>query len=182
MNDGINDQLDRSIIEFFKIKRNKNSSLDSNSSLSDDIFNIIRFSLQSNSPKEFLLKYGIIIFSNVIALCTKRIVDVLICSKTSFNKKLKTEKWNLISTVPQNVRNKIENLTSSRDIKSWQIRSYPESQILARFINDNSQKLVHIIEPIQKQLNQLIDPMPMLSFSNLSLQKDVYSWTYEEID
>lgn len=169
--DSFSTDILKSLQDFFKTNKEQSARLTNSAPLSTDVFNIIRFSIESSDAKQFLLKCGLILFKNCIAVNAKILITILCCSKSSINTKFNKEKWELIQTVPSNIHKEIEKLTSSRETKSWTLRKYPESNLLNSYINSNSTKIVTNVESLLKP-----EPFP----TNLSLQKDVFSWTWEE--
>ena len=157
----IDENLKKSIKLYFLEKKTKEKFV----SLTQNIFDLLRFSIKSLNPINFLKINGIIIFSDSIAFNTLLLSNILNLSRNTLFKNFKKEDWDNDFNLQQKYRFELYKILLNKEIKHWIIKKIPKFPLLNNFLNSH-QNFIH-----KSSNNIQID-------SILTFQKNVFSWTF----
>jgi hypothetical protein len=141
--------------------------------LSGELLAIAKGALAADDPVEFLKEFGMVMFQECCALNLCVLAQGISSSRSRLLSALRREKWNLHPVDGVAIRGRLREM-SLDDVKKWSFREYPPGSgfidLLATYPCLSPPPPPYVVIQ-QERFPEVRD------VAELTLQKDIFSWT-----
>ncbi|KAK8835364.1 hypothetical protein M9Y10_033661 [Tritrichomonas musculus] len=155
----------------FSLLRKQTGKCSVPSKISDEIHSIILFSLQSPNIISFLEKSGLIFFDKCCGINLSILSKKIFSCKSRISECFRRERWGSSFANEKTYKQLMHDFLPLNQTRFWSLREYPQESKILKLIAQYPQIVRTKIEPVQ--VEKKIEDSPF----ELTLQKDIFSWT-----
>ncbi|OHT06045.1 hypothetical protein TRFO_05686 [Tritrichomonas foetus] len=145
------------------------------SKIEDELLCIIKYSLRSSNPLVFLQETGLIFFDKCCGVNISLLSKNIFSCRSRISSSFRREKWSSTFSDDHFYKQQIQKIISSGESRNWSLREYPPNSKIMKCVTQFHQIIPQKSGPviqIEKKIEESKEAF------ELTLQKDIFSWTF----